>query len=610
MGGQIEILGIGILSWVLWLPLVGAIILFFFNREKNDRIRSFANLWIVICFLISVPLITGLRSQTGFNPNVRGLQFIEDHDWIPLIGSRYQLGVDGLALVLVMLTTLLGVIAVVCSWTYIREKGREKEYYIMMLLLQTGMLGAFVSADLFLFFVFWEVMLVPMYFLIGIWGGKNRLYSAIKFFLYTLVGSVVMLLAVLKLFFLFPDVVKAHRLEMEDAAIQVATTSHQDSESIVHQINQRMVNMTMDAIKRGSGIDPATGQALPAGYVSSSFNIAALTAAGPHIKDVAGLTVVIWLFVGFALSFAIKVPMFPFHTWLPDAHYDAPTAGSVILAGVLLKMGTYGFMRFSLPIFPDAVNNPRVRQVMVALAIIGIIYGALVAMAQKDVKKLVAYSSVSHLGFVMLGLFSLNPNGINGAVLQMINHGISTGALFMLAGILYERRHTYEIAEFGGLANVMPKFSTIFLIVTLSSLGLPLMNNFIGEFLILRGAFEAHVSWGAFATVGIILGAAYMLWLYQRVFFGQVTNAANEPLKDLNTRETWQFAPLLILIFWIGVYPKPLLSYINPQTEVVVAEVNPGYFQTGPVGGTGHAQMTNKDSAAPFSEAAGTPSAQ
>jgi NADH-quinone oxidoreductase subunit M len=610
MGGQIEILGIGILSWVLWLPLVGAIILLFFNREKNDRIRSFANLWIVICFLISVPLITGLRSQTGFNPNVRGLQFIEDHDWIPLIGSRYQLGVDGLALVLVMLTTLLGVIAVVCSWTYIREKGREKEYYIMMLLLQTGMLGAFVSADLFLFFVFWEVMLVPMYFLIGIWGGKNRLYSAIKFFLYTLVGSVVMLLAVLKLFFLFPDVVKAHRLEMEDAAIQVATTSHQDSESIVHQINQRMVNMTMDAIKRGSGIDPATGQALPAGYVSSSFNIAALTAAGPHIKDVAGLTVVIWLFVGFALSFAIKVPMFPFHTWLPDAHYDAPTAGSVILAGVLLKMGTYGFMRFSLPIFPDAVNNPRVRQVMVALAIIGIIYGALVAMAQKDVKKLVAYSSVSHLGFVMLGLFSLNPNGINGAVLQMINHGISTGALFMLAGILYERRHTYEIAEFGGLANVMPKFSTIFLIVTLSSLGLPLMNNFIGEFLILRGAFEAHVSWGAFATVGIILGAAYMLWLYQRVFFGQVTNAANEPLKDLNTRETWQFAPLLILIFWIGVYPKPLLSYINPQTEVVVAEVNPGYFQTGPVGGTGHAQMTNKDSAAPFSEAAGTPSAQ
>ncbi|HEY6329511.1 MAG TPA: NADH-quinone oxidoreductase subunit M, partial [Blastocatellia bacterium] len=504
MGGHIEIFGIGILSLVLWMPLAGAIILFFFNRERKDQIRAFANVWIVFCFLVSILLVTGAGSQAGFNRGVKGLQFIEDHEWIPIIGARYQLGVDGLALVLVLLTTLLGVIAVVCSWSYIREKGREKEYYIMMLLLQTGMLGAFVSADLFLFFVFWEVMLVPMYFLIGIWGGKNRLYSAIKFFLYTLVGSVVMLLAVLKLFFLFPDVVKAHRLEMEDSAIQMARTVTAEPNQISDSTNVRMVNLVDDAIKRASGVDPASGQPLPSGYINSSFNIAALTSAGPYLKDVAGISVVIWMFIGFALSFAIKVPMFPFHTWLPDAHYDAPTAGSVILAGVLLKMGTYGFMRFSLPIFPDAVNTPRVRQVMVALAIIGIIYGALVAMAQKDVKKLVAYSSVSHLGFVMLGLFSLNPNGINGAVLQMINHGISTGGLFMLAGILYERRHTYEIAEFGGLMNIMPKFSTIFLIVTLSSLGLPLMNNFIGEFLILRGAFEAHVSWGALATVGII----------------------------------------------------------------------------------------------------------
>jgi len=605
MGGHIEILGIGILSWVLWLPLVGAIILFFFNREKNDQIRSFANIWIVICFLISIPLVTGLGGQSyGFNRDLRGLQFIEDHEWIPLIGSRYQLGVDGLALVLVLLTTLLGVIAMICSWSYIREKGREKEYYIMMLLLQTGMLGAFVSADLFLFFVFWEVMLVPMYFLIGIWGGKNRLYSAIKFFLYTLVGSVVMLLAVLKLFFIFPEVVKTHRLEMEDAVQQMTTTVTHSPEGIGHTINTRMANLADDAIKRAAGTDPVSGQALPAGYINSSFNIAALTAAGPHLKDVVGLTVVIWMFVGFALSFAIKVPMFPFHTWLPDAHYDAPTAGSVILAGVLLKMGTYGFMRFSLPIFPDAVNDPKVRQVMVALAIIGIIYGALVAMAQKDVKKLVAYSSVSHLGFVMLGLFSLNPNGINGAVLQMINHGISTGALFILAGILYERRHTYEIAEFGGLANVMPKFSTIFLVVTLSSLGLPLMNNFIGEFLILRGAFEAHVSWGALATVGIVLGAAYMLWLYQRVFFGQVDNTANQSLKDLDARETWEFAPLILLIFLIGVYPKPLLSYINPQTEVVVAQVSPGYFKAEPVGATNHAELTNTGSQEPVSSVA------
>ena len=388
-----------------------------------------------------------------------------------------------------------------------------------------------------------------------------------------------MLLAVLKLFFIFPDVVTKQRAAVEATAHQLAASSVADP-SRQGQVNSEMLNLALDAMKRVDGIDPATKRPLPAGYVRSSFNIAALTAIGPHIKEVFGLGVVIYLFIGFALSFAIKVPMFPFHTWLPDAHYDAPTAGSVILAGILLKMGTYGFMRFSLPMFPDAAKDPTVRQVMVVLAIIGIIYGALVAMAQKDVKKLVAYSSVSHLGFVMLGLFAFNPNGINGAVMQMINHGISTGALFMLAGILYERRHTYEIAEFGGLASVMPKFSTIFLIVTLSSLGLPLMNNFIGEFLTIRGAFEAKVWWGAFAAVGIILGAAYMLWLYQRVFFGAVTNSSNEGLEDLDMRETWQFAPLIFLIFWIGIYPKPLLSYIEPQTNIVVAQVQPDFFKT------------------------------
>ncbi len=579
MPGRIQFFGIGILSWVTWLPAVGAILLLFFNRAKNNSIRGFANMWIALCFLISLPLVTGFFGKgPGYDRAYGGLQFIEDHDWIPLTGARYQMGVDGLSLVLVMLTTLLGVVSVVCSWAYIREKGREKEYYIMLLLLQSGMLGAFVSADLFLFFVFWEVMLVPMYFLIGIWGGKNRLYSAIKFFLYTLVGSVVMLLAVLKLFFIFPDVVKAQRPAVEATAGQLASSSVGDPDR-VGQVNSEMLNLALDAMKRVDGIDPQTRRPLPSGYVHSSFNIAALTAIGPHIKDVFSIGLVIWLFLGFGLSFAIKVPMFPFHTWLPDAHYDAPTAGSVILAGVLLKMGTYGFMRFSLPIFPDAAKDPTVRKVMVVLAIIGIIYGALVAMAQKDVKKLVAYSSVSHLGFVMLGLFAFNPNGINGAVMQMINHGISTGALFMLAGILYERRHTYDIAEFGGLASVMPNFSTIFLIVTLSSLGLPLMNNFIGEFLTIRGAFEANVVWGAFAAVGIILGAAYMLWLYQRVFFGPVTNKANEGLKDLDAREMWQFAPLVFLIFWIGVYPKPVLSYIEPQTNVVVAQVEPDYFK-------------------------------
>jgi NADH-quinone oxidoreductase subunit M len=580
-----DIFGIGLLSWVTWLPAVGAIILLFFSRTKNDRIRWFANLWIVVCFLVSIPLVTGLgRDNPGYDRAYGGLQFVEDHEWIPLIGARYQLGIDGLSLVLVILTTLLGVIAVVCSWAYIREKGREKEYYIMLLLLQSGMIGAFVSVDLFLFFIFWEVMLVPMYFLIGIWGGKNRLYSAIKFFLYTLVGSVVMLLAVLKLYFVFPDVVTAREAEVRRTAEVISASSVTDPRKANEQ-NSAMMKMIDDAIKRSKGLDPTDPEGrrmLASSYVRSSFNIPALTAIGPHIKAVFGLSVVIWLFIGFSLSFAIKVPMFPFHTWLPDAHYDAPTAGSVILAGILLKMGTYGFLRFSLPMFPDAANHPRVRTVMIVLAIVGIIYGALVAMAQKDVKKLVAYSSVSHLGFVMLGLFALNPNGINGAVMQMINHGISTGALFMLAGILYERRHTYEIAEFGGLAHVMPTFSTIFLIVTLSSLGLPLMNNFIGEFLTIRGAFEANVYWGVFAVTGIILGAAYMLWLYQRVFFGPVTNKANEGLRDLDKREAWQFAPLIFLIFWIGIYPKPLLSYINPQTEVVVAQVQPDYFRNAP----------------------------
>ncbi len=575
---EIKFFGIGILSWVTWLPAVGAIMLLFFDKARNDRIRWFANLWIAVCFLISVPLITGLGGRgAGYDRSLGGLQFIEDYDWVPFIGARYQLGIDGLSLVLIMLTTLIGVVSVVCSWAYIRERGREKEYYVMLLLLQTGMLGAFTAADLFLFFVFWEVMLVPMYFLIGIWGGKNRLYSAIKFFLYTLIGSVVMLLAVLKLFFIFPGVVAAQRPVVEATARQLATNAE------TGRFNDRMYNLVDNALGRVDGKDKAAGRPLPPEYSRSSFNIAALTAIGPHIKTVFGLGVVIWLFIGFALSFAIKVPMFPFHTWLPDAHYDAPTAGSVILAGILLKMGTYGFMRFSLPMFPDAATHPTVRSVMVVLAIIGIIYGALVAMAQKDVKKLIAYSSVSHLGLVMLGLFALNPNGINGAVLQMINHGVSTGALFMLAGILYERRHTYEIAEFGGLAHVMPVYATIFLIVTLSSLGLPLMNNFIGEFLALGGAFQARPLWAMLGAIGVILGAAYMLWLYQRVFFGQAASEANHHLADLNRREAWQFAPLIFLIFWIGIYPKPVLSYIQPQTNSVVAQVQPDFFKAPPL---------------------------
>src|SRR5712692_4952740 len=590
MPGRIQIFGIGILSWVTWLPAVGAILLLFFNRAKKNSIRGFANLWIGLCFLISISLVTGLGGRgPGYDRAYGGLQFIEDHDWIPLIGARYQMGIDGLSLVLVMLTTLLGVISVVCSWAYIREKGREKEYYIMMLLLQSGMLGAFVSADLFLFFIFWEVMLVPMYFLIGIWGGKNRLYSAIKFFLYTLVGSVVMLLAVLKLFFIFPDVVHAQRPAVEATARQIASSSLTDPDRR-GQVNEGMLNLALDAMKRADGIDPQTNRPLPVGYVHSSFNIAAMTAIGPHIKTAFGLGLVIWLFIGLGLSFAIKVPMFPFHTWLPGAHYDAPTAGSVILAGVLLKMGTYGFMRFSLPIFPDAATDPRVRTWMVVLSIIGIIYGALVAMAQKDVKKLVAYSSVSHLGFVMLGLFAFNPNGINGAVMQMINHGISTGALFILVGIIYERRHTRNVAEFGGLSHVMPGYAAVFLAMAMTAIGLPLLCVFISEFLAMRGAFEANPVWAGWAGLGIILNAGYMLWLYQRMFFGEIENEKNKLLPDLSVREWAYMLPLVIMSLWIGIYSAPFIRYIEKPVNALVKQVRPNYPIPGAPAATAPAQ--------------------
>ncbi|MGH2362643.1 MAG: complex I subunit 4 family protein [bacterium] len=446
----------------------------------------------------------------------------------------------------------------------------------MMLLLQSGMIGAFVSADLFLFFIFWEVMLVPMYFLIGIWGGKNRLYSAIKFFLYTLVGSVVMLLAVLKLFFIFPDVVKAQRPAVEATARQLAACSIADPDRR-GQVNSEMLTLVENAMRRVDGLDAAK-KPLPPGYSHSSFNIAALTAIGPHIKTVFGMGVVIFMFVGFALSFAIKVPMFPFHTWLPDAHVEAPTAGSVILAGVLLKMGTYGFIRFSLPLLPQASSHPTVVKWMVVLSIIAIIYGALVSLMQRDMKKLIAYSSVSHLGFCTLGIFALNPHGLSGSVIQQINHGISTGALFLIVGLIYERRHTREIKEFGGLSNVMPVYATLFMIVMLSSIGLPLLNGFIGEFTILQGAFEVSWRWAAWAVTGIVLGAAYMLWLYQRTMFGTCDNPKNQVLKDLNFREIMTLVPLIIWAFWIGIYPKPFFKVLEKPVTEIVRQVNAGFY--------------------------------
>ena len=493
-----------LLSLILFTPLIGAVVLLFVNKRDEDVIRWIANVTAGAGFLVSLPLWFSFDAS-----GAEYWQFVERLPWIPSIGAEYHLGVDGFSALLVLLTTLMGVIAILSSWTAITE--RVKEYYIFMLVLQTGMIGAFIALDFLLFFVFWEVMLVPMYFLIGIWGSDNRLYSAIKFFLFTLVGSVVMLLGILAVYFYNADI---------NGGVYTFDITQ------FHELNM-------------------------------PFDLQW------------------WVFLAFFLGFAVKVPMFPFHTWLPDAHTDAPTAGSVILAAVLLKMGTYGFIRFSLPILPEATAAfvPWVA----ALSIIGIIYGALVAMAQHDWKRLVAYSSVSHMGMVMLGMFALTPVGITGSIVQQINHGISTGALFLIVGIVYERRHTREIAEYGGLSKVMPAFAAVFLIMTMSSIGLPTLNGFIGEVLILQGIFVVNMWWAAAAATGIVLGAAYMLWLYQRTMFGTVDNPKNENLPDLNLREWATFVPLIILAVWIGLYPKPFIDRLDTSVDHVMSRVDSEY---------------------------------
>jgi len=490
------------LSIILFTPLAGALILLLINKKNENAIRWIANLVALIGFAVSVPL------WFWYQPSGADFQFVERAPWIPSVGAEYFLGVDGLSTLLILLTTMMGFIAILSSWTAITE--RVKEYYIFLLVLQTGMLGAFMSLDFLLFFLFWEVMLVPMYFLIGIWGSSNRLYSAIKFFLYTLVGSVVMLLGILALYFYSHSVTGVYTFDV---------TAFQK--------------------------------------LSVPFNLQW------------------WIFLAFFLGFAIKVPMFPFHTWLPDAHTDAPTAGSVILAAVLLKMGTYGFLRFSLPILPDATKHfvPYVA----TLCIIGIVYGALVALAQKDWKRLVAYSSVSHMAMVMLGMFALNPLGITGSMIQQLNHGISTGALFLIVGIVYERRHTREISEYGGLSKVMPVYAAIFLVMTMSSIGLPMLNGFIGELFILAGVFTANKMWAAFAASGVVLGAAYMLYLYQRTMFGKIENPKNEHLLDLNHREFATFAPLLVLAVWMGIYPAPFVRRLESSVNRIVLRVNSQY---------------------------------
>ncbi len=491
--------GLPIVSIVTFMPLAGVALLLCVGRQREAVIKHVAFAVSVATFAVSL-LLYG-----GFRLDVPGMQFAERTPWIGWLGAEYHVGVDGISLLLVVLTTFLTAVAILSSYTAITTS--VKEYMICMLLLETGMLGVFVALDLVLFYVFWEGMLIPMYFLIGIWGGPRRIYATVKFFLYTMAGGVLMLIGIIALYFL--------------------SGAAPGSE------------YTFDLLK-------LTGMRLP-------------------------FQTQVWLFLAFAVAFAIKVPMFPFHTWLPDAHVEAPTAGSVILAGVLLKMGTYGFLRLALPLFPDAAQyfTPLVSW----LAIIGILYGALVSMVQPDLKKLVAYSSVSHLGFVMLGIFALTAQGVEGAILQMVNHGLSTGALFLLVGMLYERRHTRMIEDFGGLARVIPVFTAAFMLVTLSSIGLPGLNGFVGEFLILVGTFRVNVLYAVLATAGIILAAVYMLWMFERVMFGRVTADANRGLLDLTPRELAVLTPVLVLIVWIGIYPQPFLRTTEASVTQLLSQV-------------------------------------
>ncbi len=487
-----------LLTLITFSPLVAALVVALIPRSAA---RSHG----LVTFLLSlIPFALSLQLLAVFDAANTGFQLVEQAEWIPEIGVGYRVGVDGISLFLVLLTTFLMPIVALAGWGDVRKS--TKEYNVLLLLMETGMLGALVATDLFLFYVFWEVMLIPMYFLVGIWGGENRIYAAVKLLLYTMVGSLLMLVAVLYLVW---------------ANAQ------------------------------------ATGQV--------TFDLVRLYELGLPLETQR------WLFAAFALAFAIKVPMFPLHTWLPDAHTEAPTGGSVILAGVLLKMGTYGFLRFAIPLFPHAAVEAM--PLLAALATIGIVYGALVCMIQPDMKRLIAYSSVSHLGFVMLGMAALNVQGVQGSIYQMLGHGLSTGALFLAVGVIYERRHTRLISEFGGLWAQLPIYGGIFMVVMLSSVGLPGLNGFVGEFLILLGAFEAY-PWAAVVAVsGVILGAVYLLWMFQRVMLGPLDNPANQQLEDLSLREIAVFAPLIVMMFVMGLYPQPFLSRMEPTVVAYLDEL-------------------------------------
>jgi NADH-quinone oxidoreductase subunit M len=496
-----------VLTALLAWPILAGLLVLVVPARMAKHVALAASL---VEFALSVPL------WWTFVPEA-GMQFVADRPWIPAWGIRFSVGMDGISLFLVLLTTFLVPLSVLGSWSYITK--REPGFYALLLVMTTGMIGVFVALDLFLFYVMWEVMLIPMYFIIGVWGGENRLYAAIKFFIYTMFGSLLMLVAILVLY-------------------------------------------------------------LHAGRVTGMYSF-----GYSHVLQQVGLLgpAAWWLFGAFFLAFAIKVPLFPFHTWLPDAHVEAPTAGSVILAGILLKMGTYGFLRFALPFFPAVALHPTVQLGIVVLSLIGIIYGGLVAMVQPDFKKLIAYSSVAHLGFVMLGIWALTLQSVQGALLVMINHGISTGALFFLAGMIYERRHSRLIEAYGGIARVVPLFAAILTVVSLSSIALPGTNGFVGEFLVLLGAFRIYPIATAVATTGVIIAAAYLLTALQRMLFEPLTKHENEKLTDLTPRELAVLVPLLVCILWVGVYPKPFLRRMEPAARQLIEQIRPGSTQAQPV---------------------------
>lgn len=482
-----------ILSTIIFLPVLGALVLTLISRSRESLIKWVALIFAVATFLLSLPLFT------EFDKSTYQMQFVERHNWIPAWNIKYFLGVDGISVFLVLLTTISSILCILISWNSIKIK--VKEFYMAILLTCGAIAGVFSSLDFFLFYIFWETMLIPMYLIIGVWGGPNRIYATIKFILYTLVGSVLMLVGIIYLYF----------------------------------------------------------------YAGRTFDILELTSKTyPY-------TVQFWLFWAFFSAFAVKVPMFPVHTWLPDAHTEAPTAGSVILAAILIKMGAYGFLRFSIPLFPEATK--AMVPAMLTLSVIAIIYAGLVCLVQRDLKRLIAYSSVSHMGFITLGIFALNSQGIEGGILQMINHGVVTGALFMCVGVIYDRTHTRKIADYGGLATHMPTYAGFFMVFTLAAVGLPGTNGFIGEFLTLLGGFTANRLVGVLAATGVIIGAGYMLILYQKVFFMKV-NPKVIGLPDMDLREMVALAPLIFLVFWIGVYPVQFLDFMHPSVQHLLERVN------------------------------------